>query len=103
MTGIYSRRQAIAAMVGILLDAEWEVVPAIQEALGDPNLASMLRLCPTSEGKPFAQPSLLFASANFDTKHDRDPTLAPNHGHIWVSHFFLSFAYPTSTKKPKKG
>jgi hypothetical protein len=102
VTGIYSRRQAIAAMVGVLLDPESEVVPPIQTALGDSNLATVLRLRPTFDGKPFTQPSILFASANFDTEHDRDPILAPNHGHIRVSHFFLSFGYPTSTQKPKK-
>lgn len=38
VTGIYSRRQAVAAMVGVLLDPEVEVVPAIRAALEDENL-----------------------------------------------------------------
>jgi hypothetical protein len=102
VTGIYSRRQAVAAMVGVLLDPEPEVVPAIRNALGDAALATTLRLRPTAGGIPFTQPSLLFANADFDTEHDRDPELAPAHGYIRVAHFFLAFGYPTSTQKPKK-
>lgn len=44
----------------------------------------------------------MFATADFDTEHDRDPALAARHGTIRVSHFFMEFGYPTSTKKPKK-
>jgi hypothetical protein len=101
VAGIYSRRQAVAAMMGILLDPEPEVVPPIRQALGDTALAAVLRLRPTAAGAPFARPSVLFAGADFDTEHERDPALAPTHGHIRVSHFFLAFGYPTSTKKPK--
>ena len=102
VTGIYSRRQAVAAMVGVLLDPEPQVVPAIRNALSDAALATTLRLRPTTGGAPITQPSLLFVSADFDTEHDRDPALAPTHGHIRVSHFFLAFGYPTTTQKPKK-
>lgn len=102
VTGIYSRRQAVAAMVGVLLDPADEIVPPIKKALGGSDLAVALSLRPTTDGKPFAQPSILFASADFDTEHERDPALAPTHGHIRVSHFFLPFGYPTSTQKPKK-
>ena len=99
VTGIYSRRQALAAMVGVLLDPEAEVVPPIREALNDKTLAIALRLRPTTGGSPIDRPSLIFASADFDTEHDRDAALAPTHGHIRVSHFFLPFGYPTDTKK----
>lgn len=71
-------------------------------ALGDPHLAAILRLRPTVDGQPFAQPSILFTTALFDTEHERHPALAPTHGHIRVSHFFLRFGYPTSTQQPKK-
>lgn len=101
VTGIYSRRQAIAAMVGVLLYPEPEVVPPIRKALGNKSLATALRLRPAPDGAPFAQPSLLFTAADFDTEHDRDPALAPTHGLIRVAHFFLSFGYPTTTRKPK--
>lgn len=97
VTGIYSRRQAVAAMVGVLLDPAVDVVPPIMAALSDAQLGTELRLRPTSGGHPYAQPSTMFANADFDTEHDRDPSLAPTHGHIRVAHFFLEFGYPTST------
>jgi hypothetical protein len=102
VTGIYSRKQAVAAMVGVLLDPEPDVVPPIRKALEDASLAMALRLRKTSDGKPFSHPSTLFSSAHFDTEHERDAALAPSHGMIRVSHFFFSFGYPTSTLKPKK-
>lgn len=102
VTGIYSRQQAVAAMVGVLLDPEAEVVPPIRKALENSALATMLQLRATAAGQPFAKPSTMFTTADFDTEHDRDPALAPTHGTIRVSHFFLAFGYPTSTKKPKK-
>ena len=102
VTGIYSRRQAVAAMVGVLLDPQEEIVPPIRDALGDAALATFLRLRPTAAGAPFSRPSLLFTAADFDTEHERDPGLAPSHGTIRVSHFFFAFGYPTSSLKPKK-
>lgn len=103
VTGIYSRRQAVAAMVGVLLDPEAEVVPPIRKALEDASLGSMLKLRPATTGEPITRPSALFTNADFDTEHDRDPALAPTHGTIRVSHFFLAFGYPTSTLKAKNG
>ncbi len=102
VTGIYSPKQSVAAMVGVLLDPEDEVVPPIRHALGDAALATALRLRKTAAGDPFRRPSTLFAGADFDTEHERDPAFAPPHGTINVSHFFLAFGYPVSTLKPKK-
>jgi len=102
VTGIYSRKQALAAMVGVLLDPEAEVVPAIRKALEDPALGTKLRLRPGPGGRPYCRPSALFTTADFDTEHDREPALAPSHGMICVSHFFLEFGYPTTTRGPKK-
>lgn len=101
VTGIYSRKQAVAAMVGVLLDPEDEVVPPIRLALHDKTLGASLRLRPTATGAPFEQSNTLFDAADFDTEHDRDPALAPTHGTIRVSHFFFKFGYPTSTVKPR--
>ncbi|WP_334166140.1 Fis family transcriptional regulator [Tepidimonas sp.] len=101
VTGIYSRKQAVAAMVGVLLDPEDEVVPPVRKALEDKTLGAALKLRPTATGAPFAKPSELFAAADFDTEHDRDAKLAPTFGHIRVAHFFFAFGYPTSTKKTK--
>ena len=98
VTGIYSRHQAVAAMVGILIDPEADIVPAIRRALTDKEIAKQLKLRLTSAGTPFIQPSSLFARADFDTEHERDPALAPTHGHIRVAHFFLTFGYPTTTQ-----
>ena len=81
VTGIYSRRQAVAAMVGVLLDPEPDVVPHIRTALTDAALRTALRLRPTPAGEPIARPSALFTAADFDTEHERDPSLAPTHGY----------------------
>lgn len=101
VTGIYSRQQAVAAMVGVLLDPEIEVVPPIRAALEQASLATALRLRNTPAGLPYARPSTLFAHADFDTEHERDAALAPTHGTIRVSHFFFNFGYSTSTTKKK--
>ncbi|MBI0537492.1 Fis family transcriptional regulator [Roseomonas sp. KE2513] len=102
VTGIYSRRQSVAAMVGVLLDPEDEVVPPIRQALGDAALATALRLRKTAAGDPLTRPSTLFTTADFDTEHERDAAFAPLHGTINVSHFFLAFGYAVSTRKSKK-
>lgn len=99
VTGIYSRKEAVAAMVGVLLDPEGEIVPPIRKALEDSALAATLRLCRTPAGLPYERPSALFQAADFDTEHERDAALAPTHGTIRVSHFFLPFGYPTTTRK----
>ena len=91
VTGIYSRRQPIAAMVGILLAPKVDIIPPIQAALADKNMASALRLRETAPGRPYSEPSTLFPRAKFDTEHDRDHALAPAHGYIRVAHFFVSF------------
>lgn len=101
VTGIYSRKQAVAAMVGVLLDPEPDVVPQIRTALSEAALTTALRLKPTSAGEPISRPSTLFSAADFDTEHERDPTLTPKHGTIRVSHFFFAFGYPVTTLKPK--
>lgn len=101
VTGIYSRRQAVAAMVGVLLDPENEIVPPIRKALEDSTLGTTLRLCQTPTGQPYERPSVLFRGADFDTEHERDAALAPTHGTIRVSHFFFPFGYPTTTRKSK--
>lgn len=93
VTGIYSRRQAVAAMVGVLLHPASNVIPPIQKALTNEALAAELKLRSTAEGTPYFMPSQLFATAEFDTEHERDAALAPTHGHIRVAHFFVSFGY----------
>jgi hypothetical protein len=101
VTGIYSRRQAIAAMVGVLLDPEEDVVPPLRKAFDDPTMASQLRLRRNTTGAAIHRPSILFAAADFDTEHERDADLAPTHGYIRVSHFFLPFGYATRIGKAR--
>lgn len=98
VTGIYSRRQPAAAMVGVLLDPESEVVPPIQKALANKDLISLLRLR-MPDGTPFVEPSRLFDAAKFDTEHERDSAEASTVTYICIAHIFLSFGYPTSTRK----
>ena len=93
VTGIYGRRQAVAAMVGILLDPASDVVPPIRRALTNNVLAEQLKIRSTTDGTPYFMPSDLFAAAEFDTEHERDAALAPTLGHIRVAHFFLTFGY----------
>ena len=91
VTGIYAPREPVAVMVGILLVPPADVVPKIQAALDDADLATALRLRNTQTGMPYNQPSTLFTQALFDTEHDRHPSLAPPHGYIQVAHIFVSF------------
>ena len=91
VTGIYSKGEAIAAMVGVLLAPETEIVPPIKAALMEPNRAKALRLRKAEGGQPYTEPSTLFPKAAFDTEHDRDQPLAPPHGYIRVAHFFVKF------------
>lgn len=101
VNGIYSRHQAVAAMVGVLLDPKAEVVPPLKNAFSDTAVASGLRLRPAPSGTPYYAPSDLFAAADFDTEHERDPAVAPSHGTIRVAHFFFEFGYPASTAKKR--
>ena len=93
VTGIYSRRQAVAAMVGVLLAPASDVVPPIRKALTNIDLAEQLKIRSTADGTPYFMPSDLFAAAEFDTEHERDTAFAPTLGHIRVAHFFLTFGY----------
>lgn len=91
VTGIYSRSQPVAAMVGILLDPFDEVVPSLRNALDDAATVAALRLCRRPNGDAYDRPSLLFSAADFDTEHERPSGLAPDHGTIRVAHLFLAF------------
>jgi hypothetical protein len=93
VTGTYSRGQAVAAMVGILIDPADQVLPPLQLALGAPEVVAALRLRVRSSGSPFDRPSNLFPAADFDTEHEREADLAPSHGTIRVAHLFLAFGY----------
>lgn len=95
VTGIYSRGQPVASMVGILLDPFDAVVPPIHQALGQPATIASLNLCACDDGNIYQRPSLIFSVADFDTEHRRAADLAPQCGSIRVAHIFLSFGYAT--------
>jgi hypothetical protein len=105
VTGIYAQRQAVAAMVGVLVEPFERCVPALRDALSDPKFGPALRLRHGGNA-PYHRPSQLFPhAADFDTEHDRSPAMtAGNHGVIRVAHIFLSFAYapPMKTSGPAR-
>jgi hypothetical protein len=104
VTGVYSRGQAVAAMVAILTDPVEEVVPPLCEALNSAASVAELKLRHRPDGNTYERPSLLFPAADFDTEHDRNTELAPAHGTIRVAHFFLAFAYAVDkTRKRSQG
>ena len=90
VNGMYSCKQAVAAMVGVLTDPAEKVVPALLKGLSDAGTVSALRLRPCASGRSYDQPSLLFAAADFDTEHERPPEMAPAHGTIRIAHLFLA-------------
>lgn len=93
VTGRYSRGQPVAAMVGVLIDPEDQVVPPLRAALAEAGTIDALRLHVRPDGSVLDQPSQLFSAADFDTEHARDEDLAPSHGTIRVAHLFLAFGY----------
>jgi hypothetical protein len=102
VTGIYSRGQPLAAMVGILMDQVNEVVPPLLAAINTAAAAGHLNLRERSDGNAYQRPSILFPAADFDTEHDREPELSPAHGTIRVAHLFLAFGYKLGRNSKKK-
>ena len=105
VTGIYSRGQAVAAMVGMLIDPIEDVVPPLRDALGDAAMIENLQLQLRANGTAFDRPSILFSKADFDTEHRRQLDLAPSHGTIRIAHLFLAFGYgcPRKTRPKARG
>ena len=102
VTGNYSRGQAVAVMVGMLTDPEEQVVPPLRNELAGAARVATLRLRLRPGGEAFDRPSLLFPAANFDTEHERDADLAPEHGTIRVAHLFLEFGYPVAQQTRRR-
>lgn len=100
VNGIYARNQQVAAMVGVLLDPETDVVPPLRNELESGSHAVRLRMKKHPCGSYVECPSSIFQAATFDTEHDRDPTI--HIGSIRISHLFLSFGFPTTTAKSKR-
>jgi len=109
ITGIYSKNQPVAAMVGILVDPFDSCVPQLCQALSDPTLVQSLRLRPVSADCPYDRPSRLFPyAADFDTEHDRAAGALSGNGVVRVAHFFFPFGYktpkrPSARRKKRSG
>jgi hypothetical protein len=101
VTGIYSRHQPVAAMVGMLTDMAVDVVPPLKGALATASSVARLRLRRSSSNEAFEEPSTLFQQAEFDTVHHRHVSLAPSHGTIRIAHIFLTFGYPITKAKAR--
>lgn len=91
VTGMYSERQQVAAMVGILIDPYDKIVPSLRADLERPDAGAELYILPGSSGNACQYPSILFDSAEFDTAHMRPSEPAPEAGTIRVAHLFLPF------------
>lgn len=97
-SGRYSSGEAVAAMVGVLLDPVHDVVPPLRRQLESAETAAALSMRRASTGT-FCHDPAPFVGAAFATEHDR--TAAGGASPINVSHFFLPFGYPTSTGRSR--
>lgn len=91
VTGIYSKAQPVAAMVGMLIHPHAQTVPPLVNALEDEGTIAALHCVVGSSGKACQTPSAIFKQAEFDTTHQRPSKLAPTSGVIRVAHLFLAF------------
>jgi len=102
ITGRYSRQQAVAIMVGILMSDDEVIVSGLQKSLQNPGNIAALRMLRRDDGAWLHLPSALFPFfAKFDTEHERVPELAPSHGTIRVSHAFVGFCFPSDPAKKR--
>ena len=86
VTGLYSKGQPVAAMVGMLIESHAKVVPALVQAIETGASIAALKSIKI-DGKACKSPSTLFNEAEFDTTHARPSEL----GTIRIAHFFLRF------------
>lgn len=86
VTGLYSKGQPMAAMVGILIDAHDTIVPPLVKILEATTSTTALKSIMV-DGKVCKAPSELFGEAEFDTAHTR----APEMDTIRIAHLFLRF------------
>jgi hypothetical protein len=93
--GPYSHGDALACMVGIVIDEYPLCVDPLERALvHDGSLQAHLKILTTAEGAFLRSPSIVFPSAaKFDTAHSRPADEAPTHGSIHVAHMFFEFGY----------
>lgn len=97
VTGIYADKEPLAAMVGILMAPEAEVVGSLRRAIAVPATAAALRACQDRKGRFVLEPLLFPGHAAFDTEHLRQQDKAPPHGTIRIAHLFVAFPWVTYT------
>lgn len=93
ITGIYGQQQPVAAMVGILTGPFDACVPPLRQFIENAPPGPPLSLRRGPNGEAFDRPSQLFASADFDTEHDRHAEAHQANPIIRVAHIFLEFGY----------
>jgi hypothetical protein len=86
VSGLYSKGQPVAAMIGMLVDAHAKVVPPLLEAIETTASISTLKSIKV-KGKISQSPSTLFAEAQFDSDHTRHS----ESNSIRIAHLFLPF------------
>lgn len=86
VTGLYSKGQPVAAMVGMMIDAHPKVVPPLVQAIETAASIAALKSIQV-DGKICKSPSTIFTQAEFDTNHTR----SPEDGAIRIAHLFLPF------------
>lgn len=97
VSGLYSEREPIALMVGILKGEKNETVSALCRAIASPATAAALKACEGTDGR-FILPATLFPEdTQFDTEHLREVAKAPPHGTIRIAHAFVDFPYVNHT------
>lgn len=102
VTGIYSEREPVALMVGIVMAPRDEVLSGLRRAIAHPPTAGALRTCEDEEGR-FVLPCKLFPShALFDTEHLRDEAKAPSHGTIRLAHVLVEFPWFDHSAKARR-
>jgi hypothetical protein len=103
VSGIYSERQPVAVMVGILLASREEAIQGLCLALAHRPTAAAIHACADTDHRFVMAPSTLFPKyATFDTEHLRSASKAPSHGTIRIAHLFLEFPYAKFTCKRKQ-
>lgn len=102
VTGVYSDKQPVALMVGILLASEAEAVSGLRRNINLSATAAAIHACANGDGR-FVLPPVLFPErTTFDTEHLRDREKAPPHGTIRIAHVFVEFPYAVFPDKKSK-
>lgn len=90
--GNYSKKQPLAAMVGIIHDDPKGISQALYRSLSKPAIRSDLQMVHDGKGNYIRRPAdVLKGIAEFDTEHSRPEDKAPRNGTTTLAHILLSF------------